>query len=93
MVMVPYKKTSKCVAGRIDIPQAGFYDLSDGDENGYVRDVSGWIRDRPKGIAVADWLKELIEKRRRLHLLNPDVLVPWVEVRSRLLEKNSTTSK
>lgn len=75
---------------RVEIPPPGFDDLSVNEQIEYVQDLWGWIAARPEDIPVTDWQKELIEERVRQHEANPEAVVPWREVRSRLLEKYST---
>jgi putative addiction module component (TIGR02574 family) len=75
---------------RLEIPPPGFDALSVDAQIEYVQDLWDWIAARPEDIPVADWQKELIERRLREHEANPEAAIPWEEVRSRLLEKYST---
>lgn len=75
---------------RVEIPPPGFDDLSVDEQIEYVQDLWDWLAARPEDIPVADWQKELAEERLRQYKANPEAVVPWAKVRSRLLEKYST---
>lgn len=78
---------------RVEIPPPGFDNLSVDEQIEYVQDLWDWIAARPEDIPVTDWQKEVAEDRLRQYRANPKSVVPWAEVRTRLLEKYSTKGK
>lgn len=78
---------------RLEIPPPGFDNLSVDEQIEYVQDLWDWIAARPEDIPVADWQKDIAEARLREYRANPDGVVPWAEVRTRLLEKYSTKGR
>ncbi|HSF19066.1 MAG TPA: addiction module protein [Vicinamibacteria bacterium] len=78
---------------RVEIPPPGFDNLSVDEQIEYVQDLWDWIAARPEDIPVADWQKDVAELRLREYRANPNAVVPWAEVRTRLLEKYSTKGR
>lgn len=78
---------------RVGIPPPGFDNLSVDEQIEYVQDLWDWISARPEDVPVADWQKELAEERLRQYEANPDAVVSWAEVRTRLREKYTTKAR